>query len=277
VSAASDPQSDSLTLARRLLTHVPFGPDVELVVAGLPSSLARELPLPAGARLLGSVVRTWEGRRMALEAVFDSTGDPAAVLAAYGQQLQELAWEEFREGPGPPHGGFMPRRSLEGMILRRRGNGPVLRAAAARDRGTVDLRVTLDWEMARHAREWGARGQQPWGPMPALYPPEGITVRGRGGGGGGGHWEQLAVAETERAVAELEADFAAQLAAAGWTRKDGRADDTVAWSSWDLPDEGRWRGLLLVLAAFAAGQRSLLLAIESTDMDDAASGYAVAT
>jgi hypothetical protein len=51
-------------------------------------------------------------------------------------------------------------------------------------------------------------------------------------------------------VADLEAYFASQLVEAGWTRVSGRTDDVVGWSSWLVPSEGEWRGLLVVLAAF---------------------------
>ncbi|MGA8017039.1 MAG: hypothetical protein WCB85_14090 [Candidatus Dormiibacterota bacterium] len=68
-----------------------------------------------------------------------------------------------------------------------------------------------------------------------------------------------------RAILELETHFAAQLSDLGWTRVDGRAEDAVAWSSWLLPREGEWRGLLLVIAIFGPTRRSLWLQIESTE------------
>lgn len=272
MSAPSNPEAASLELARRLLTHLAFGAEVELMLGGLPPSLADQLPLPAGARLLGSLLRSLEGRLSTLETVFDATGDPSAVLAAYQRQLEGLGWEVFDEGPRPPHGGFMSRRSGEGVMLRWGGSGPVLRVAAAPTSRDVDLRVTLDWEMPRHLGESRAHRLPSQGLMPTLYPPDGVTVGPRGGSGGGGHWEQRAVAYTGRPPAELEAEFAGQLVAAGWTRDGGRADDTVAWSWWKLPGDQGWTGLLLVLA-FSSERRSLWLVIESAESDETSGGW----
>ena len=113
--------------------------------------------------------------------------------------------------------------------------------------------------------------------MPSLHPPAGISLKPRGGGGGGDGWFSQAVVETDRSVADLEAHFATQLAAAGWSRVNGRADEVVGWSSWRLPGEGDWRGLLLVLAAFGSMQRSLQLSIEAGEPndDDTSSFYRV--
>jgi len=243
-------------------------------VGGLPTDLVDDLPLPAGAQLLGSALNSRDEPGSTLEAVFDAAGAPASVLAAYQRQLQALGWEGFEAGPVPRHGGFVARQSGEGIMLRHGGHGPVLRAVAVADSGqSVDLRVTLDWEMPRHIAEWRDPHFQAAGRMPSLYPPLGVTVRPQGGGGGGGRWRQEAVAETDLAAGVLEAHFAAQLAEAAWTRVDGRVEDAVAWSSWQLPGDGDWRGLLLVLALFDTTRRSLWVGIESAALEDERGGY----
>jgi len=274
VTSESELDHAGLELARRLLTRMPFGPAVELVVGGLPPDLAGALPLPAGARLLGSALSSRETRGSTLEAVFDAAGDPASVLAAYQRQLRDLGWEMFEPGPGRLHGGFVSRRGGEGIMLRHGGRGPVLRAVAVAGSGqSVDLRVTLDWEMPRHFAEWRGPRDPGEGRMPSLYPPPDVTVHPQGGGGGGGRWRQEAVADTDLTAGELEAHFAAQLAEAAWARLDGRVEDAVAWSSWQLPGEGDWRGLLLVLALFGTRHRSLWMGIESAAPEDEVGGY----
>lgn len=64
---------------------------------------------------------------------------------------------------------------------------------------------------------------------------------------------------------------------AGWTRITGApADETTAWSSWDLPGDSEWRGLLMVLAAFGPSQRQLIIRIQRSGAgDDGYSGYRV--
>lgn len=263
--------SSALELARRLLNS--YGPEVELLVGGLPPSLASDLPLPAEARLLGSALRFWESRRATLEAVFDTSGEPFAVLSAYERQLQELGWNAVVPFDRGVPGGFLSRRGSEGITLRRGGQGPVLRASAVAGSGqSVDLRAILDWEMPRHMDEMARhmdelqRPRQPGRePMPSLYPPPGVTAHNQGGGGSRDRQHIEASAYTDLAASVLEVHFAAQLSEAGWTRVDGRAEDAVAWSSWLLPTEGEWRGLLLVLAIFGTTRRSLWLQIEAAE------------
>ena len=103
--------------------------------------------------------------------------------------------------------------------------------------------------------------------MPPLQPPAGVALRGGGGGGGGGTWHSEATVEIDQPVSEVESHFAQQLERAGWTRIAGAADDVAAWSSWQLPGDGRWRGILLVLAAFASKERFLYVRIAGGEPD----------
>jgi hypothetical protein len=68
-------------------------------------------------------------------------------------------------------------------------------------------------------------------------------------------------------VAELQSHFAKQLERAGWNRFAGSSDDVVGWSSWRLPGEGGWHGILLVLAA-RPGNPFLYLRIEANEPRD---------
>ena len=82
-------------------------------------------------------------------------------------------------------------------------------------------------------------------------------------GDGSGTWHSEASVETGLSIAEVESHFAKQLEHAGWTRLSGSADDIVGWSSWQVPGEGDWRGLFLVLGAFKPGEPFLYLRIEA--------------
>jgi hypothetical protein len=79
--------------------------------------------------------------------------------------------------------------------------------------------------------------------------------------------------ETDQAVAQLEAHFAAQLSRAGWTRTAGTADDVVGWSAWQLPGEESWRGVLLVLAAFGGSERHLSIRIDRNQTREDGASY----
>jgi hypothetical protein len=271
-------QPTELELLRRLFARSSFIPverAVELVVGGLPPALADEVPLPSGTRLVGSAVESRQGRLASLLVVLDAKGKPDEVVSAYEPELRERGWEPSDDPFGPMRGGFVPGPASDNRTFRRGAQGPLLMVAAAVAAGEVftDLQLRLDWEMQRHLKDRPDHlmALSGWDRMPRLLPPRGMAMERQGGGGGGGRWNSEAKVDTDRPVTELEAHFASQLLDAGWTRVAGRADDVVAWSSWRLPGEGDWRGVLLVLAAFGAEERSLTLRIEETKPDDGGS------
>ena len=66
-------------------------------------------------------------------------------------------------------------------------------------------------------------------------------------------------------VSDLAAYFSGQLIDLHWLRIGGGSDKSVAWSSWRIPRDGGWRAVLLVIAAFDSGDRSLSLLLERED------------
>jgi hypothetical protein len=255
-------------LAERLLTHPhPEGfTSVELFVDRLPERLNIEIPLPTASRLLGSAQHSRRGRHSLVEAVFDSPGDPNDVVSSYEQELAKVGWTAF-VGFGGMGGGFVPEGIGLGRSFRHGNEGPLLTISARTREGLpAEIRLRLDWEIVRHLPEMQRHGR-PEGAdrMPALHAPAGTPMRGGGGGGGGGggSWHSEATLETDRPVADLQSHFDQQLERAGWKRAAGRAEEVAAWSSWQLPGDGSWRGLLLVLAAFRQNERYLYLRIES--------------
>ena len=273
--ATSPDEPAALELARRLLSHPVVDITVELTVGAVPAAFTDLPPLPTGARLLGSVLNSRQGRALHLEAVLDAGGEPAEVAAAYAKELAERGWSVFEGFPRPPHGGFAPGPPFDGGMFRQGEQGPVLVVSAV-SLGTerTDLRVRLDWEMPRHVGDWGGGAMRMAGAgrMPQLHAPRGVALEMQGSSGGEGRWTSEARIDADLSVAELEEHFASQLAAAGWERVAGRADDVVGWSSWLVPGDGNWRGLLTVLAPFAARERSLSLRIESRDRDTGGRG-----
>lgn len=257
-------------LAQRLLSHPhPEGPtSAELFLRRLPESLALELPLPPASKLLGGALHSRRQRPTFMEAVFDAERGPEEAVASYEKVLAEHGWSAFEQFGGMG-GGFVAGGMGIGRSFRHGDEGPVLMVAATiREAKQTDLRLRLDWEIIRHLPEMRMHGR-PEGAerMPALHPPEGIPLRGGGGGGGGGSWHSEASLETDLSVAELQSHFAMQLERGGWKRVAGSSDDVVAWSSWQLPGEGGWHGILLVLAA-RPGERFLYLRIEANDPRD---------
>jgi len=262
---------DLRELAERLLTHPhPEGPiTIELFVQRLPEAWS-EIPSPPGSRLLGSAFHSRRGRPTLIEAVYDADGDSASVFARCDKELTKSGWGVF-QGFGPRPGGFMVAGFMgAGQSYRRADSGPILMVSAIeRDARTTDLRMRLDWEMIRHLPQMRPHGMPDGAErMPPLQPPPGVALRGGGGGGGGGTWHSEATVETDQPVSEVEAHFARQLERAGWMRIAGAADGVAAWSSWQLPGEGGWRGILLVLAAFSSNERFLYVRIAAAEPDD---------
>jgi hypothetical protein len=258
-------------LAERLMGHPSFpdGPiSAELFAGTLPDSLSLELPLPANGILLGSQLRRVAGRPASMEVVLDDDGEPAAIVAAYVTELKVAGWTKF-EGFGGPRGGFISANTDEGAAMRK-GDGPVLMVSAVEREGApADVRVRLDWQLARHVRR-GPPGPPPGADLlPPLRAPRGVALRGQHGGGGMGHFTSETTVQTEHSAPLLEAHFAAQLEEARWTRIDGgAAGDAIAWSSWQLPGDDGWRGLLLLLAPFGDDERTLTLRVETHEPAD---------
>ncbi len=262
-------------LAERLMTHPhPEGEiTTQLFVGELPDGLGTDIPLPAGAVLVGSRLQRLAGRPASMEAVLDVDGEPSAILDAYDDSAASLGWLPFT-GFGPPHGGFVSVGFVDGRMLRKGSDGPMLMTSAiARDGAATDVRLRLDWEIVRHMPE-GPRGMPPGGELlPSLRAPSGVTMRGVGSSGGDGRWTSEATAHTDRSVAELAEHFAAQLVHAGWVRSGGAADDATAWSAWALPAADGWRGMLLVLAPFGPAERFVSVRIERSQGDGPRGSY----
>jgi hypothetical protein len=98
--------------------------------------------------------------------------------------------------------------------------------------------------------------------LPPLHAPDGVTLQLTGGGGGPNRWTSEANAETDKTVAELEAHFARQLQAAGWTRAAGSRAGPMAWSTWKLPRDGDWMGLLFALESPGKNRKALYARVE---------------
>jgi hypothetical protein len=274
----TEPESNELVLrelAERLMCHPhPEGPtSAELFIRRLPDSVVPKIPLPAGARLWGSQLRHLAGRAASMEAVLDVDAEPSALLDAYEDELRRAGWSAF-EGFGPPHGGFVGAEMGDGRVLQQGGAGPVLAVSAiARQGAPTDMRIRLDWEMARHMPT-GPRDMPPGADLlPPLRPPSGVAMRGLSGSGGNGRWTSETTLETDRPVPELETHFAAQLSRAGWARTGGGADEVVGWSAWQLPGAEGWRGILLVVAAFGPTESFVSVRVERTQSDESGASY----
>ena len=94
--------------------------------------------------------------------------------------------------------------------------------------------------------------------LPPLRAPAGVVMRASGGGGGNDRQSSEATATSKTSALDLETAFAQQLVAAGWSRIAGATSGPISLSTWKLPGDGDWRGLLLV-NEISGETRSLLV------------------
>ena len=282
--AAAQSQDDPALLrelAERLLSPPFAGPGGQaarprLLLGALPPELPLDLPLPPGSRLVGSAVRPSFGREgpdsppsgLSIAVVLDAPGAPADIIRFYQEALGSQGWSAPSPADRPP-GGFLPSSiSTSSSSFCRSPAGPwlsviVLPQAA----GPSDVRIDVDTgnpgpcESQPDPRPPGA--PPGFDRLPPLAAPPGVQVMPRGGGGGDGFAESRAVAVTDRPAADLEAHYAAQLAAAGWSRLAGGTEGPVAWSVWGVPGEGSWYGFLFVLEEPGQNRRSLYVYVVS--------------
>jgi hypothetical protein len=249
-------------LAERFLSHSAPGDDhrVRLQVGALPDRM--DLPIPPGARLIGSLVREpgWQSDRD-IEVVIDTTGSGRDALDFYEQTLKPRGWR-LKPEFGPHMGGFMAGPMGEGRMLRKDGE-PVALFIGTHDLpgNKTEVRIRTQWFPPDEELQHPPHLEQ--GLIPPLRAPAGVRMQGGGGGGGGGDWTSNAAAETTLTVAELEAHFARQLVEAGWKRIDGSAAGPLAWSSWSLPGKGEHIGYLFVIDAPGENRRSLWVKTEA--------------
>jgi hypothetical protein len=274
-SQSGDPTQE---LASRLLTpsYMPDGAtyEVRLFPTQLPPDPKIDLPQPAGARLVGSALRLRNGAAASLDAVVDVPAGTNDVGGFYDRELAKLGWSPAPNRGPTSQGGFVP--AVVGTYrMYCKGEQPpwysvnIFTPSAA----PIDVRAHVEFtnpNISSGGSYVGPCSAQPQGiqmggglnKLPALRAPDGVILRG-GMGGTGGNDRQTsdAGAVSKLSPADIESAFEQQLTAAGWTRLARNADGPVAWSTWKLPGEGDWRGLLLVNET-GADKRSLTIRAE---------------
>lgn len=265
-------------LAERLLNfgYSPTGPaSVTLLPGALPTDPAITLPSVNGARLIGTAVRT-RGSDRSADIVLDAPGDPEQVAMAYEQGFKDQGWSApagaFGAGPG---GGFQAATPPVSKLVCRGESALISISVAARSGAPNDVRLSVQPNLSSlgGSSACSAKGRGQAGGsnhLPAIRPPDGVNLQGGGGGssssigGGSGNVSRQssdATATGSLSAGELEAAFAKQLVAAGWTRLAGRDDGALAWSTWSSNESG-WSGTLIVADTATKDRRSLLLRAE---------------
>lgn len=274
-AAPTGTEDEYRVLAQRLLAPPFPNPDgsvstLTLYPAALPPSQAEPIPVPPGATLIGSTVRT-RGSTASVSAVLDVPGDASAVTDFYTRELGAKGFTPAANAPPGRGGGFVSSIGPANTSMFCKGTtGPTFNLTVwTRPGSPNDVRVGYEPPFAQQGGGFGPCNPPPAGGpgagmdrLPRLQPPDGVVLQQSGGSSGGNRQASEATATTTRSPRDLEAHFAQQLAAAGWTKTGSGADTTLAWSTWRVAGDGGWRGTLVVYEAPGKDRRGLLLRAE---------------
>jgi hypothetical protein len=274
--ASSD---DLAELAARLIAPPYPMPDgstqtVTLHPGALPPNTGFDLPIPPGAHLVGSVLRQRTNANPSFDAVLDVPGNADNVTSFYERELGKKGLTpppiQQQMQPGGFQGSMGPAKGS--MFCKGDGLPYVSISVFSRVNAANDVRVHFEPAQSASAQQFaGSPCSQKGGPppamatqrLPALHAPDGVVLQSAGSSMGGPRQQSDAVANTSKTAAELESFFAQQLAAAGWTRVAGGANPPLAFSTWKVPGDGDWQGVLIVIEMPSKDRRSLMLRAES--------------
>lgn len=216
-----------------------------VLIGALPEQLPVELPIPDGARVIGSTVRGPQAG--GTEVILDVDMAPEAVLEFYQEQLGQAGWERAPEFGG---GGFVSPSWPSASFCLNQDEAVIYLTATEVAGAPTDVRVSIQAPV-----EYSACDPQAYGPMdeasgmiPDLVSPAGLVVQSGSSSSGEGMADTTASLTTELSPAELSDSYAEQLQEAGWALAFRQSADEMVWSTWSKDDEeGRpWAGMLMV-------------------------------
>lgn len=241
-NASDEPSGDDLLrkLALALLAprfaHSEPTVEPQLLVGQLPPNLAFGIPLPEGARVLGSLL----GGEPTI--AIESPLAPEETAEFYRAALAVEGWSEAA-GPGFGRGGFVPSTSdhTTVIVLDRGEEGPSLQFMCyeARDGGaSVQISITAHVPMPPHLRARHMMRQHSMSQvLPAIKPPPHTNQQMRGSNSGPDHVDSRATLETDLDVPAVGAHYRTQLERAGWQLSGSGESGPVAWSTWTFNDD----------------------------------------
>lgn len=279
-TAQADDEAPLRALAERLLAlPYPFPSEwlrtPQLLPGILPNGLPMSLPLPPRAVVVGSAAYSSGDTLASADTVLDVPGSANDLLAFYRGAMAALGWSPPPGLPSSAGQGFLPEFSAASYCSTPSGPWLAVFVLPGKAAGESDLRLHVDLAESGPCANPTQPSFEPdpnLALLPALSAPAGVRVTSISTSSGGGHASSEGIAETDLSVAELEAAYAAQLEAAGWTRLAGGADGPVAWSAWSLPAGEQTRGFLIVLDAPGERCRDLIVRVESPPESSGHSG-----
>ena len=251
VSAQSTASNATLEeLSGRLLGYGFDEP--ELIVGALPVKLPLELTLPAGARIIGTQVRSGNN----FEIVLDVKDTPEAIQAFYAAQLKGF---ESKGSLSANRGGFVfsstqETRAYQSDQLYCRPDLSFSVTVFRLDAAIKDVRLKFN----TYDCQFNAPSSLT---LPKLAPPTSAEVRGISSSYGGDRSSSVRL-KTALGTAEIYAHYIAQLQAADWQTLETVTLKVGAVGSLELKDASgkTWRMLLIVTLEGTGNVRASLRA-----------------
>lgn len=246
----SDPSL--LELAQRYIQRDGTG-QIDLRPGEVPDDLPVALPLPAGNRLIGSVIRRISMRNTTWDVLFDILSTPDDVAVFYQGALQASGWTtpppinyagsyvpsgfQFQRVSSAPTRTPVPRTptpNVQKSVTLCPSSGDPGMTVMARQIPSGMTGVTVHFDAYSTQCSYLRRGTPTPAPppsLPALSGPPDAAISPVDYEEVGDNLSDATV-ETDLSATELEAIYSKQLEAAGWTRITGDARGSLAWSLW---------------------------------------------
>jgi hypothetical protein len=224
-------------LARRIISEHRYA---AMHVGTIPDRFG--IPVPEGARVIGSVIRGPEDDPDGVTAYLDVPGSVDEIRARFDALFGARGYRPKAQGGFPGQGGgfqhtMAPMRMAGGAMYCAGEEGAFYTLGI----GAGDpAPVSLMWNSGQMG--WNpCSSRTPGHPMqgmeeiPSLSAPPGVMMQGGGGGGSPGAWYAQGIAFTEMSPRALLDHFAKELEGGKATliaREDGNA---ASWGRWKIP------------------------------------------
>ncbi len=254
-------------LVKRVERLLGFPSDTgQLILGRLPDHLPVHLPLPEGAQVIGSIVRSANN----FQILLDVAQSPAQIKAFYQQQLLRAGWKQRKFSFGPNQGFVISPsdfglwaanhtvfcQELQRASLLIETNSPPNAPTEVRLRLKGVKSATSTFDCVSSIEAFDLEPFPPLAPLPTLSPPPKVQVSSLGSfssvqlSSESSSSDQLSsssvVLETQLDIQSLLTHYAAQFEQAGWKRRNSEQDGPLVWSTWTMKDNKglSWQGLL---------------------------------
>jgi hypothetical protein len=240
---------------RELVLALIGMPDADIVTGRMPENLPRPLELPAGTRVLGSLVRPEQTTIVAAVPL-----SPEHAITALRQTLTATGWSTAPAMPGSNR--VFVSETMDRWEALCADDVALTISAWRAAAGESYVRIGYSNRRLGHtACDPPLERMMPSdrAPLPTLRAPEGVRSSTGGMSTTDGFMEATTRVETSIPPSELARNYGSQLGTQGWIFQTETATEDVAIQIWQLEEATgrRWHGLLIISAVAGASAREV--------------------